>query len=136
MTSVTDQHVPIARQFLVFAGVGIIGTCVHYALLILLVQGFGAQVVVASTCGFAAGAVTNYVLNYRITFRSRGRHLHLFPRFLLAALTGLPINAAIMQAAAVTVGLPYLLAQMIATGVTLIWNFVLNRFWTFRQQQA
>jgi len=26
---------------------------------------------------------------------------------------------------------PYLLAQVIATGTVLFWNFAANRFWTF-----
>ncbi len=48
------------------------------------------------------------------------------------ALVGLGINTAIMYGLTHYTGLHYLLCQVLATGVVLGWNFLANRFWTFR----
>jgi putative flippase GtrA len=123
----------LARQFLTFAGVGVIGTAVHYLILVLAVQGCEFPVVGASAAGFVGGAATNYWLNYHVTFNSARRHRDAFWRFMSVALVGLTLNTAIMFAFAETLGAHYLISQVLATGIVLIWNFVANRLWTFRE---
>jgi putative flippase GtrA len=36
-----------------------------------------------------------------------------------------------MWALNVGAGMPYLFAQVIATGIVLLWNFTANKLWTF-----
>lgn len=122
---------PFLGQFLVFSAVGAVGTAVHFAVLIGLVQGRGAGAVPASMAGFVAGALVNYLLNYHITFRSRKSHGGALVRFFTVALAGLGWNTVIMSVA--TRWAHYLLSQMLATGAVLVWNFVCNRFWTFKE---
>jgi putative flippase GtrA len=122
----------IARQFLHFATVGGIATAIHYLILIALVHGTGMNAVLASTLGFMVSAACNYYLNYRFTFRSRAAHRHAIFKFLTVAGVGLVLNSATMMVAAEYLGLHYLLAQVIATGLVLLWNFSGNRWWTFR----
>ena len=119
------------RQFMLFTGVGAVGTAAHFGVLIALVRSQLAGPVVGSVCGFAVGAVVNYLLNYHLTFASTGRHLPTFLKFFSVALSGLCLNTLIMFLA--TTHLHYLLSQMMATGTVLIWNFICNRFWTFRE---
>ncbi len=80
--------------------------------------------------GFAAGAMVNYSLNYRFTFRSGNPHYTSLPKFLAVALAGLCLNTMIMTLA--TERIHYLLSQSIATILVLGWNFLCNRYWTFR----
>ena len=61
----------IFRQFICFAGVGCVSALGHYGLLIVLVQFARVDAVLASAAGASLGAVINYLLNYRFTFRSR-----------------------------------------------------------------
>jgi putative flippase GtrA len=122
----------ISKQFLRFVAVGGVATAIHYAILVLLVQLEIAAPVMASTIGFAVSAVFNYALNRVLTFRSRRRHVEAFPRFALAASTGLGLNAICVWLLLATGVIHYLVAQMVATGVTLVWNFTINRLWTFR----
>jgi putative flippase GtrA len=121
-------------QFLRFSGVGVVGTAVHYLVLIVLVSGLGLGAVPASVLGFSMGALVNYALNYHFTFRSQKAHRNAAPRFFLVAGVGLLLTAAIMELAAERIGLHYLLSQVVATGCVLLWTFSCNRWWTFREK--
>jgi len=121
----------LAAQFALFSAVGAVGTAAHFAILILLVQLLATGPVIASAAGFAAGALVNYSLNYRVTFRSSNPHSSALPKFLAVALAGLCLNTVIMTLA--TAWLHYLLSQAMATLCVLGWNFLCNRFWTFRK---
>ena len=85
----------------------------------------------ASTTGFTLSAALNYSLNRRYTFRSSRAHRQALPRFAITALLGLALNAAFIWVGHDLLGLHYLLAQMIATLLTLAFNFFLNLLWTF-----
>jgi putative flippase GtrA len=117
-------------RFVRFAVVGGIATAIQYAVLVLLVRGFGMAPTAASSIGFALSAVANYLLNYRFTFRSDRPHGPAAAKFGLLAAIGLLVNAAVMHLL-VAAGVHYLLAQVCATGVVLFWNFAGNSLWTF-----
>lgn len=119
------------RQFIGFAGVGIIGTAGHYATLIGLVQLAGLIPLLASTAGFVVGAVINYFLNYKFIFRSRKRHIEALSKFLVVATAGLALNATAVWFGIDIVNWNYLVAQLAATAIVLVWNFSVNRIWTF-----
>lgn len=117
-------------RFLRFAAVGGVATAIQYALLILLVRGFGMAPTPASSIGFVLSAGANYLLNYRFTFRSGRPHGPAAARFGLLAGAGLIINAVIMRVMT-GAGVQYLIAQVCATALVLFWNFIGNSFWTF-----
>lgn len=121
------------RQFIYFAGIGAIGTAGHYLTLILLVELLSINPGLATTAGFVVGALINYILNYRFTFRSSKRHSEALSKFLLVAAVGAVINYAIMQGGLTYTSLHYLLIQVLATGVVLLWNFIVNKLWTFSE---
>ena len=114
-----------------FIGVGALATAVQYAVLVLSVEILGLKPFLASSIGFAISAVLNYWLNYHFTFRSQNSHVGSATRFALVALTGLVLNAVAMVLLSHVPGLPYVAAQIIATGVVLAWNFFGNSLWTF-----
>lgn len=121
----------ITGQLIVFTGVGAVGTATQYLILIALVQLLKMYPVIASAIGFSAGAITNYLLNYYITFKSVSRHKIAMLRFFSIALIGLLGNTIIMSFTMKWFHLNYLIAQLFATGLILIWNFAANRIWTF-----
>ena len=121
----------LSKQLIVFTTMGGIATVVHYLLLTVLVEVLHVAPVPASIAGYVAGAVTNYLLNYYITFRSYQRHYQALAKFALVATLGLGLNTAIMAIGTGWLALHYILSQMLATGLTLVWNFTANRLWTF-----
>ncbi len=126
----------ILKQFIKFSGVGVVGTAVQYATLFLLVQFAGVYPVLASTAGFVLGAFVNYYLNYIFTFRSSKSHFEAMPKFFTVATVGLLLNAMIMEFFISFFGLPYIIAQLIATALVLLWNFSANRMWTFMESSS
>ena len=126
----------LANRFTRFAGVGAIGTAGHYVTLIVLVDVLGVGAVLASSAGFLVGATINYILNYRFTFRSDRSHASTAPRFFAIALGGFFLNGAAMSLLVDRIGLHYILSQIVATGTILIWTFLANYYWTFRDHTA
>lgn len=122
----------IISQFFCFAGVGVAGILVHYSTLLTLVQILAVAPVFSSTAGFVMGALITYLLNYRYTFRGNRSHRDAATKYFTVALGGLMLNVLIMVLATKVLILHYLLAQIITTGIVLIWNFSGNRLWTFR----
>jgi putative flippase GtrA len=120
-----------AIQFIDFAVVGAVGTGAHFVTLILLVQTAGWPPVAATTAGFLAGAIVNYALNYSLTFQSQAQHRDAMPRFLAIAFASMLVNVAIFWVLVHGMALHYLLAQIIATAVVLVVNFLANRALTF-----
>ena len=133
MTTTYDTNLrEIITQLAKFTVVGAFGTVVHYTILILLVERAGTDPVVGSSIGAIAGAFVNYFLNYYFTFRSNRRHAEAIVQFYIVAGTGFLLNALLMWLIAHLLGVYYILAQLVTTGLVLLWSFWLNRVWTFR----
>lgn len=120
------------KQFLLFTAIGGIGTAGQYVTLIALVEGSVLSAVPASIAGFVVGAVINYFLNYRFTFNSTKSHKEAMSKFFIVALIGALINTALMYVGINLLHVYYLLAQIVATGIVLLWNFTANKLWTFK----
>ena len=119
------------NQFLRFALVGMAATVTTYTVLIVGVEGLHINAVAASVAGYALGVVVNYILNYRYTFSSDQHHHVVIPKFLTVMAVGMFINAVVMYATVNWLGLHYLLAQLAAVAVVLMWSYTANRLWTF-----
>ena len=119
------------KQFLSFAGIGVIGTAGHYAALLMLVEIFNISPVYSTTFGFIFGALINYILNYKITFSSEKNHSEALTKFFIIAVIGAAMNTLIMQFGISHSSMNYLIIQIIATIIILFWNFVMSKFWVF-----
>jgi len=121
----------VLAQFVRYAAAGAAGTLVQYLLLMALVEAAGVRPVLASTWGAVAGAFLNYLLNYRYTFRSSRPHAVAFVKYFTVTAAGIVLNGIVLACATSLLGLPYLAAQVLATGVVLLAAFTTNRAWTF-----
>ena len=120
----------VGSQALRYAGAGMAGTVVQYAMVLALVP-LGWRASVASTLGALVGAAVNYLSNRRWVFRSARTHAHALPRFAAVAAVGVVVNGAIMWSLVDRAGVDYLLAQVVATGCVFVAGFGINRRWTF-----
>jgi putative flippase GtrA len=119
------------KKFRRFLAVGATATGVHYCALIGGVEVLHINPTMSSSAGFTIGAIANYLLNHRYTFESSAPHLRAASRFLVIAILGLGLNAALMWLFTQRAAWQYLVAQVIATGCVLLWNFWGNAFWSF-----
>jgi putative flippase GtrA len=128
--------VQFAKRFLFsplgkFLVVGGLATLSQFALLFLLVELQLCSEVVASAMGYGLGAVVSYLLNYYFTFNSQQNHLATVPKFVAVAVLGLSVNTLVFYLANAV--LPwYGLSQCVATGASLVANYLLHRFWIYR----
>jgi putative flippase GtrA len=119
------------RQFSMFVVVGVAAAVVHYGMLIALVEAWGVRPVPATLAGYVAGGIVSYVLNRRHTYRSARPHEEAGWRFAVVAGVGFVLTSIFMYLLHDLAGLHYLLAQVLTTGVVLVWSFAAHRFWTF-----
>jgi putative flippase GtrA len=119
-------------RFLVSGGTAAL---VHWLVLWVGVSLAGWEGTISTTFGFIVAATISYLLNYFWTFRSDATHLYALPRFLAVAVTGLLLNAGIFASIYYGLAVHYMLAQLVATGTVLFWNFFLQRAWSFRYRR-
>ncbi len=111
--------------------VGATATFTTYLILIFLVEIGRMNVIGASVLGYVAGIAVNYKLNYGFTFRSERQHRIVIPKFIFVALVGLLLNTGLMFVGVNWFGVHYILAQLAAVAVVLVWSFTINRLWVF-----
>ena len=139
MQAFIPQHKEMGRllRYLV-AGAG--GTVLDFFILTLLKLG-GWPTLTASTLGFVTGLIHNYTWNRFWTFGdSRHGQWHIqFLQFAFVSLIGLGLNNGLVLwlegPFSAWLGQPswgYLPAKVVATVFVVVWNFSVNRFWTFR----
>ena len=122
-------------RFFVYALVGAAGTAGHYAFLLTAVSTGMLGPVPATSGGAIVGAVINFVLNAKVTFRGRmtaGTALRFFATAALAAAA----NGLMMSALLTVFTIDYLLAQLLVTAILLCATFGINSAWTFRATKA
>ena len=122
---------PLLRQFGAFFGVGLAAAVVHYGCLVALVEGAGSEPVPATLAGYVAGGVVSYGLNRRLTYGSTRPHAEAGWRFAVVAGVGFLLTGAFMHAFTAWLGIPYLAAQVVTTGIVLFWSFIAHKLWTF-----
>jgi putative flippase GtrA len=123
----------LARQFAAFFGVGLVAALVHYGLLISLVEGYRMDPVAAALAGYVGGGVVSYLLNRRHTYASARSHAEAGWRFVVVAVIGFGLTWGGMAVLVRGLGVPYLAAQLVTTGIVLFWSFLAHKFWTFRE---
>jgi putative flippase GtrA len=127
----TDAVARIAGQFSRFVLVGLVCTGLQYLLLVAGVEWLRLNAVFASAVGYLVSAGLSYALNRRITFGSLAPHRRALLRFVVVMAMGLLLNSACMQLLHGALQWHYVLAQLLATAMTTLWNFIAHRSWTF-----
>jgi putative flippase GtrA len=121
----------LPTQIAAFAGVGVVAAVAHFGLLIGLVEFAAVAPVPATLVGYIGGGVVSYWLNRRHTYRSDRPHGEAGWRFAVVAGVGFGLTWLAMALLHGRLGLQYVLAQVLTTGLVLVWSFVAHKLWTF-----
>lgn len=126
----------LARRFQKFLVVGAVGLGVNQGVLLLLHQGFGSHLVLASTIAIFVSMIVTFLLNEYWTWhdRSGGPLVHRMLKYFPINLIGLVINVVILKTLVAETGMNYLIANLFGAGAAAIWNFFLNNHFTWGDQ--
>ncbi len=116
-------------RFFRYLAVGVVATAAHYALLVALVEVAGWSAPWAAAAGAWVGAQLAFVGNARLTFGAPVTAAG-WLRFQIVAALGAALSYAIVRAG-VHLGWHYLVAQAVATAVTVVITYEANRRWSF-----
>jgi putative flippase GtrA len=105
---------------------------VQYLVLWGGVEAMGWPAAAASSLGYALGSVVNYLLNYFFTFGSGKSHVETASKYYAVLAVGLALTAALMAVFTGALGWNYWIAQVVTTGIALLWHFAGSRWWAFR----
>lgn len=119
------------KRFIIFVGVGGAATLLQFAFLALLVEFHLLPKVVASAVSYGLSAIFNYLANYYLTFASKTNHRETLPKFVVTAFLGLSVSTLLFAFFLFLID-QYLVAQCLATGITLILNFSIHKLWIYR----
>lgn len=125
-------------RFLKFCAVGASGVVVNEGLLWILKQFAGLPLLLASAISIETSILTNFILNDFFTFRDRrSSGSHSFVRrlfqFNMVSLVGLGINMGILWLLTHVCGVYYLISNLIGIAVATMWNYLINRSWTWKE---
>lgn len=125
----------VARQFIVFGGVGAVNTALGLALILFLSEIVGLHYIEANVTGYGLGLCFAFLMHRNITFRreAAGRKTHMQ---VVPFLTVFGVSYAVQFLALVLLveglGWHNVVSQIIACGVYAIVGFIGHKYLTFR----
>lgn len=122
----------ILLKFIKFGIVGFSGMIVDFGITFLCKEKLKIQKYVSNALGFSVAATSNWLLNRIWTFTSDNPQiLAEYLRFFAVSVIGLGINTLILWLLTDKAKLNFYLSKIGAIGVTTIWNFLANNYFTF-----
>lgn len=124
-------------RFVKFCLVGLSGVLVNVGLLWLLTEFAGLFYLASAAISIETSIISNFALNDYFTFSDRrlpgvksflGRLL----KFNLVSLAGLAINMGVLGLLTQVFGIYYLLSNLCGIAVAILWNYLVNTWWTWR----
>lgn len=128
--------ITLLRQFGSFFGVGLVAAVAHYGVLIGGVELAHINPVPATLAGYVLGGIVSYILNRRHTYRSDRPHEEAGWRFAIVAGVGFLLTYGLMTLLVDRWQVSYLPAQILTTGLVLVWSFFAHKFWSFGAPKA
>lgn len=123
------------RQFVKFAAVGLINTVVDWSIYFVLNRLLALPKLPSKLGSFVVAAANSYYLNRTWTFRSTNKAVAKeFTKFILVATTGAVLNAGIFWLIVIQGGAADIVGLFFATGLVTVWNFIINKYWTFKPE--
>ncbi|OGI22455.1 MAG: hypothetical protein A2808_03065 [Candidatus Moranbacteria bacterium RIFCSPHIGHO2_01_FULL_55_24] len=138
----------LVKQFSKFIIVGGVNTGIDFLVLNILIYltgiTAGIELFVLNTISFSVAVINSYFMNKRWTFEDKSvseKEPVKFSQFLAVSVVGIIINGGVLSG--ITYFIPPLfglsavlwanVAKLMATGLSLVWNFVGYKFFVFKK---
>lgn len=140
----------LVKQFSKFIVVGGVNTGIDFAVLntLMYVTGItsGIQLFVLNCVSFSVAVVNSYYMNKRWTFKEAAAGLEdkkatvQFSQFFIVSVVGITINGLILTGVTTYIAPPFGIGEqlwanfgkLVATGASLVWNFIGYKLFVFR----
>ena len=140
MNVVSDllKRYPWIVQFVKFGLVGVSNLVVYYIVYRILLH-FGCHYIVANGIGFVVSVLNSYLWNSIFVFKTsdgadRSGTATLVKTFIAYALTGLVLQSLLLHVLIDMLHISEKVAPLLTVCVTTPLNFLLNKFWTYREK--
>lgn len=125
---------PALAQFIKFSLVGASNTLVDFGVYLLCTRAIGVYYLVAHGISFTTAATWSYVMNRKWTFRDTTSRVQTqYIKFLLVSVVGLGLTSLLLYLFVHHLQIHDVIGKALAIPLVLIWNFSINRLWTFRK---
>ncbi len=137
----------IAKQFSVFVFIGVINTSIDFLVLNIEIRltgiTSGAGLFVMNTVSFFVAVINSYFMNKYWTFHdvTRDQEETKFAEFITISVIGSGINSSVVYAITTHINPIFAvspliwanIAKLMATGISLVWNFVGYKLFVFKK---
>ncbi len=121
--------------FLKYAFVGCLGTAIDLGSLYVFVDRLHIPMLVSAALSFLLAVINNFTLNKLWTFGNKSRNIRKqFIKFLIVSTIGLMLTEICMAFFVYALKIWYMASKLITSGLVLTWNFLANRYWTFKDR--
>ncbi len=125
------------RTFVKYCIVGTSVTAVDFLVFSLAFYGLRLGSIPSKLVAFCCAVVVSYIFNRIWTFRSQeGRIPQQFSRFSAVSIVGATFSGGLIYLLIDVLAIHPLLANAITSCVVLTWNFLANKYWTFRASRT
>ena len=139
--------VRLIKQFSKFIAVGIINTGIDFLVLNIEMAltgiSSGKMIFILNVVSFTIATTNSYFMNKYWTFQAKGEtdSAAKFSQFLAVSLVGIAINSFLVYMLTTNISPMFGLsprlwanaAKLLATGLSLIWNFIGYKLWVFKK---
>ncbi|MEH7107314.1 GtrA family protein [Bacillus sp. JJ1764] len=121
-------------QFIKFCLVGVANTSISLVVYYIFIT-LEVQYLLASTIAYCAGLLNGYVFSSSFVFKQQ-RNTHQALKFMMVNMFSLLLNLLFLFVLIDLWGISKIMAQIAATSFNVIFNFLLNKLWTFKSKQV
>jgi putative flippase GtrA len=115
-------------EFIRFSIAGGVSFIVDYSILVLLTDGFKIFYLTSSSISFSLSVIINYIICVKWVFKeTKEQSIKMVLSFFIISLIGLSLNQFLMWFSVEIILVSYKIAKVIATGLSMIWNYFMKR---------
>ncbi len=129
------RYKKITSEFFKFAFVGLLGTILNLVVLYSLTEFLQIYYLLSAIVAFVVSATHNFILNKIWTFKEnmKDRITSKYLKFFSVSVVALLVNLFFLRVFTESLGIYYMVSQVLAIGMALIINFLGNKMWTFKK---
>ncbi len=114
---------------------GCIGTAIDLGSLYVFVEFLRIHLLLSTAISFILAVVNNFTLNKYWTFQNKSSNIRKqFIKFLIVSLLGLLLTELFMAFFVYALNIWYMSSKIVTSGLVLTWNFLANKYWTFKDR--